>query len=81
MNEDELAQLRERYKKAGEGYGHFKVTLRDKIWDYFAPQREKRDYYLKHTDEVRDILKFGADKAREIAKEKIEIVRNKVGII
>jgi len=81
MNEEELSNLRERYKKGGEGYGHFKVTLREKIWDYFEPHRKKREYYLKNLDEVRDILKFGADKARIKAKTKMEIIKDKVGII
>ncbi len=80
LDEEGIKKLKERYKSGKEGYGHFKLYLKDLIWDYFAPYREKREYYLKHTDEVEDILREGAKKAREIAKEKMEIVREKVGI-
>lgn len=43
MNEDELKELQERYATPGEGYGHFKLTLLDKINDHFAPYAEKKD--------------------------------------
>ncbi len=80
MNENELAELKERYKKGGEGYGHFKMSLKEKIWDYFAPHRKKREYYLNNKDEVIDILDSGAKKAKMIASEKMETVRSAVGI-
>ena len=80
LNADELLALQERYTKGGEGYGHFKAYLSSLIWDYFAPAREKRAYFLDHTDEVIDILEAGAQKARVIASEKMRIVRDLVGI-
>ncbi len=80
LNEEECRDLQERYRRGGEGHGHFKLYLHDIIWDYFAPYREKRAYYETHQDEVRDILKSGADKAREAAKNVIENVRSATGI-
>ena len=80
MNNNELGNLQERYRTPGEGHGHFKLTLLEKIWDYFEPYREKREYYLNNIDEVHDILNDGANKARLIAQEKMAIVREKVGI-
>jgi len=80
MNEEELKELQKRYATPGEGYGHFKLTLLEKINEYFAPFEEKREYYLNNIDEVKDILNDGAKKARIIAQEKIEIVRSKVGL-
>jgi len=74
-------ELIDRYKKGGEGYGHFKMYLKELIWDYFEPARIKREYYLAHNDEVRDILNEGAKKARAIAIKKIEIIKEKVGIL
>jgi len=73
--------LQTRYQRGGEGYGHFKMYLKELIWDYFAKAREKRAYYLGHKDEVRDILHYGAQKARVIAQEKIEKIQDTVGII
>ncbi len=81
MNKDELLELQERYKSGKEGYGHFKATLKDRIWDYFSDAREKREYYLSHKDEVIDILNEGAKKARKIATAKMQIIRESVGIL
>jgi len=81
MDENELLELQDRYKSGKEGYGHFKATLKDKIWDHFADARQKREYYLSHKDEVRDILNKGAKKARDIAQQKMQIIREKVGIL
>ncbi|RBQ32542.1 tryptophan--tRNA ligase [Arcobacter sp. FW59] len=81
MNEDELANLRQRYATPGEGYGHFKLTLLEKIEEYFKPYEEKREYYLNHKQEVREILEFGASKARKIAQNKMEKIRDIIGLI
>ncbi len=81
LDENGTRELEERYKRGGEGYGHFKLYLKELIWDYFEPARSKREYYLNHKDEVRDILKEGANKARNIAVKKIEIIKEKVGIV
>ena len=80
LNEDECRELQERYKRGGEGHGHFKLYLHDVIWDYFAPYREKRAYYAQHQDEVRDILNAGAQKAQEVATPLIEQIRSLTGI-
>ncbi len=81
LDSDQIQDLEQRYKKGGEGYGHFKMYLKELIWDYFKDAREKREYYLAHTDKVREILNIGADKARTIAKAKMEIIREKVGVL
>jgi len=81
LDESGQEDLKERYKKGGEGYGHFKMHLRELIWNYFEPARAKREYYTNHKDEVRDILHTGAKKAREIALKKMEIIKEKVGIL
>jgi tryptophanyl-tRNA synthetase len=80
MNEDELKELQERYKRGGEGHGHFKMTLKEKIWDYYKEAREKREYYQNHRDEVYEILDLGAKKAGEIASKKMQKIRDAVGI-
>jgi tryptophanyl-tRNA synthetase len=81
MNEDELANLRQRYATPGEGYGHFKLTLLDKINEHFEPYAQKREHYLNNPKEVKDILAFGAEKARKIAAAKMEVIRDTVGLI
>ena len=80
MNEDELANLRSRYATPGEGYGHFKMTLLEKINAHFEPYAQKREHYLNNPKEVKEILAFGASKARKIAAAKMEIIRDAVGL-
>ncbi len=80
LDQNGLEAFEERYRTPGEGYGHFKLYLHEVMWEYFRPYREKRAYYESHQDEVRDILKSGADKARQMAAAKMEIIRSKTGI-
>ena len=80
MNDNELKTLQDRYATPGEGYGHFKLTLLEKITEYFAPYQEKRDYYINNPKEVQEILAHGAAKARKIAQAKVEILRDAVGL-
>ena len=81
LDADGKAALAARYASGKEGYGHFKQYLKELIWEEFAEAREKRAYYLAHTDEVREILHAGADKARKIASAKMAVIRDAVGII
>ena len=81
LNEDELGNLRDRYTRGGEGHGHFKMYLKEKIWEHFAEAREKKAYYDAHHDEVREILALGAQKAKTVASEKMKIIRDAVGIL
>ena len=80
LDEDELIQLQNRYKKGGEGHGHFKVYLAEVMWEYFREFREKRYYYEANQDEVREILKNGAIKASQVAMPMIEKIRSVTGL-
>ena len=80
MNESELIELQQRYATPGEGYGHFKLSLLEKINEHFEPYAERRQHLLDNPDEVKDILAFGASKARKIASAKMEIIRSTVGL-
>jgi len=80
MNENELANLRDRYETPGEGYGHFKLTLLDKITQYFAPYATKREALLANPKQVEEALAYGAQKARKVAAAKMEIIRDAVGL-
>ncbi|PSM52340.1 tryptophanyl-tRNA synthetase [Campylobacter blaseri] len=73
-------ELIKRYKSGEEGYGHFKMYLKDLIWEYFKEQREKFDYYVNNKSEVDEILQEGAVKARSIAKKNMLKIRELVGI-
>jgi len=80
LKEEELRALQVRYKSGKEGYGHFKLYLAEVIWDYFAPYREKREYYLANPEVVDAILAKGAEKARDLAYERMTKIREVVGL-
>ena len=80
MDEVELKNLQERYKTPGEGYGHFKLALLDKINEHFAPYTQRREHYMNNPEEVKEILAQGASKARKIAQGKLKIIRDAVGL-
>ncbi len=80
-SENELREIENRYRSGKEGYGHFKVSLSEKIWNFFGEANEKKAYYEEHIDDVKDILRDGAKKAKAIATEKMELIRESVGIL
>jgi len=80
LNESELIDLQNRYKRGGEGHGHFKLYLADVMWEYFRPYREQREYYIKNQNEVKEILKNGAKKAKEKATPMIDKICSVTGI-
>ena len=60
----------------------------DKLADKYQELSEKTSSFLKERKEtlfdkkeVKDILEFGAQKARKIASAKMEIIRDAVGLI
>ena len=40
---EEIAAMREAFRRGGTGYGDFKKQLFAKLWDYFEPMRKRRD--------------------------------------
>jgi len=80
MNKDELEHMQKRYITPGEGYGHFKLALLDKINEHFAPYIDKREHLLNNPKEVKEILAYGASKARIVAQEKLRVIRDAVGL-
>ncbi|MEA3512250.1 MAG: tryptophan--tRNA ligase [Campylobacterota bacterium] len=80
MDKNELLSMQKRYATPGEGYGHFKIALMDKINEHFAPYVERREHLLNNPDVVKEILAQGATKARAVASEKLKIIRDAVGL-
>lgn len=74
-SEDQLTPLYEANKGK---YKALKDALIEDIEALVAPMREKRDQLTD--DDVRKVLKEGADKAREKASAKMKDVRQKVGV-
>ncbi len=75
------AALRKRYKAGGLAFGEVKQELFETVRDYFAPHAERRKELLADLDELRAILRRGAEKARWAASKTMRKVRKKTGLI
>lgn len=62
----------------GKGYKEFKEGLAEATIDFLKPFQEK--YNSISDDEVLEVLKKGKEKARAMAEQKIEEVKEKVGL-
>ena len=45
-SKNEIVAMREQFLKGGTGYGDFKKQLFEKLWEYFAPMRKRREEIL-----------------------------------
>ena len=79
-SKDEVDEMREQFRKGGRGYGDFKKQLFEKLWDYFAPMRKRRDEILRHKDYIESVLAQGAGRANSIADGVMKRVRQAVGL-
>jgi tryptophanyl-tRNA synthetase len=79
-SKDEVEEMREQFRKGGRGYGDFKKQLFEKLWDYFAPMRKRRDEILRDKNYINNVLERGARRANAIAHEVMKRVRDAVGL-
>ncbi len=79
-SKDEIAEMRDRFQKGGTGYGDFKKELFEKLWDYFAPMRKRREEILADKSYIDNVLACGAKRANEIANQVMQRVRAAVGL-
>ena len=77
---NEIAEMRERFQKGGTGYGDFKKELFQKLWQYFAPMRKRREEILADKSYVDSVLIRGAMRANEVANQVMQRVRSAVGL-
>ncbi|MBX2078422.1 tryptophan--tRNA ligase [Campylobacter peloridis] len=80
LNKQEQENLKTRYEKGGEGYGHFKMYLNDLVKDYFASAKNEYENLLNNPAKLKEILEFGASKAKKIATSKMEKIYEKIGL-
>ncbi|MDP6545716.1 MAG: tryptophan--tRNA ligase, partial [Phycisphaerae bacterium] len=80
-SEEELAEIKENYRAGGYGYGHAKGRLAELINEQFGGARERYAELEQRGDDVRDMLREGGRKAREVAEETMQRVRDACGII
>lgn len=74
------AELAERFRAGGMGYGHAKQALFEAFLEYFGPAREKYAKLQEDPAPVEEILQDGARRAREAADSLLEKLRDAVGL-
>jgi tryptophanyl-tRNA synthetase len=79
-SKNEVAEMRGKFLKGGTGYGDFKKQLFEKLWEYFAPMRKRREEILADKSYIENVLTRGAERANEIADGVMKRVRNAVGL-
>jgi tryptophanyl-tRNA synthetase len=79
-SKNEISAMREQFLKGGTGYGDFKKQLFEKLWEYFAPMRKRREEILADKSYIDSVLKKGAARANEIAGQVMKRVREAVGL-
>lgn len=65
---------------AGKGYAEFKKTLAEAVVEMLAPVQKRIHHFLDDPAELAKILDAGRDAAKELASQKMKIVREKVGL-
>ena len=76
----EYAEMEQSFLAGGTGYGEYKKILADRLWEMLTPFREKRQQLLSRPQLITEILKEGAKKARVVALETLELVRQATGL-
>jgi tryptophanyl-tRNA synthetase len=77
--ESETAELRAKYLGGDFGYGHAKKEFLNLILDKYKEERKLFDYFMNHQEELELKLSEGEAKARTVAKEMLNRIREKLG--
>ena len=79
-NAGEREEMAERARAGGLGYGDIKKDLLQRVLGYFEEMRERREHFEARPDEVEDILRQGAEKARAMAAPVLDGCRLAAGL-
>ena len=79
-SESERAELFARAEAGGLGYGDVKKDLLARLMDYFEPMRARRAEFEEKPDEIEEILRVGAGRARQLATPILESCREAAGL-
>jgi tryptophanyl-tRNA synthetase len=79
-SDQQLEEMKDDFLKGGVGYGDFKKRLFESFWEYFEPMRARRKELCEDPQYIKNILKEGADRAREAASATLKRARHSCGI-
>ena len=74
-SETEVAEFAEMFRAGGMGYGTAKTILFEKINSVLSDARMEYERLMANTDEIEQILKRGAERAKPVAMETMSRVR------
>jgi tryptophanyl-tRNA synthetase len=77
----EIEEIAGKYRDGGYGYGEAKARLAELINEQFADARRRYARLEGDSDYVRDVLREGGRKAREVAEATMQRVRGACGIV
>lgn len=77
---DEVAELKEHYRRGGLGDMKLKRRLNEVMQEYLRPIRERREEFAKDKAEVYNMLKAGSEKAERVAAATLDEVKDAMGI-
>jgi tryptophanyl-tRNA synthetase len=79
-DDQQQAMLARRYRQGGMGYGEAKQSLYDAAMDHFSAAFARREKLAADPDGVEDVLREGAQKARQKAGQVLERARTACGL-
>jgi tryptophanyl-tRNA synthetase len=77
--ENQIAEMRANYEGGNYGYGHAKQAFYELLIEKYAVERERYNYYMENLEEIDKALSVGAEKARVVASDVLQRVREKLG--
>ena len=78
-SEEQVSALKQKYEEGNFGYGHAKQELFEVICKKFKSEREKFNHLIENREIIESELNKGAEKARTIAREVLQRVRQNIG--
>jgi len=79
-SDQQFEEMKDDFLKGGFGYGDFKKRLFEAFWEYFEPMRTRRKELCEDPQYIENILKEGANQAREAASSTLKRARRACGI-
>ena len=77
---EEVNEISHECRSAGIGCVDCKKRLASRVISFLSPLQERRDYYIKHFHEVKEIIESGTQRAQKIARETMDQVRQAIKI-
>ena len=77
---EEVSEISHSCHSAGIGCVDCKKRMASRVITFLSPLQIKREYFLTHVEMVEEIIETGIKKARSIAKETMNEVREAIGI-